>query len=60
MAKYFRMSRARTKAILGEVERAVARWRQEGHALGMSDAELAQFEAAFEHEERTAARREAR
>ena len=49
---YFRISAARAKQILKEVERAVAGWRKTGRALGMSKAELDQFEDAFEHAER--------
>ncbi|HEY2070368.1 MAG TPA: type II toxin-antitoxin system HipA family toxin [Rhizomicrobium sp.] len=54
---YFRISAARAKEILSEVERAVATWRARGRALGMSDGELDQFADAFEHAERDAARR---
>jgi serine/threonine-protein kinase HipA len=60
VAPYFRLTQERARAVLGEVERAVARWRQEGRKIGMTDAELAAFEAAFEHPERAAARRAAR
>ena len=56
-APYFRIAGPRAKTIIGEVERAVAGWRDEGHALGMTDAELERFETAFEHPEREAARR---
>jgi serine/threonine-protein kinase HipA len=54
---YFHIAKARAKEILGEVEAAVARWREEGHALGMTKDELDQFVDAFEHGERAAARR---
>ena len=57
VAPYFKISRPRTKTIIGEVERAVAGWRDEGRALGMTDAELEPFVTAFEHPERDAARR---
>jgi serine/threonine-protein kinase HipA len=50
---YFRISKQR----LGEVERAVSRWRETGSALGMSEAELDAFGRAFEHTEREAARK---
>jgi serine/threonine-protein kinase HipA len=53
----FRISPARAKEILGEVEGAVAGWRDAGRGLGMADVELDQFAEAFEHEERAAARR---
>ncbi len=55
--KYFRISSARAKQILREVEHAVSGWRKTGRALGMSSAELDQFEEAFEHSERSAAAR---
>lgn len=50
---YFQISSTRAKQILGEVERAVSGWRKTGRALGMSKAELDQFEDAFEHSERS-------
>ena len=49
---YFRLSMARAKAILGEVERAVSSWRIEGRSLGMSEGDLDEFAPAFEHRER--------
>ena len=52
---YFRISGERAKAILGEVGAAIATWREEGSALGMSNNELDAFADAFEHEERSAA-----
>jgi serine/threonine-protein kinase HipA len=54
---YFRISSTRAKAILFEVERAVAAWRDEGRAIGMTAIELDQFADAFEHAEREAVRR---
>jgi len=54
---YFRISPARAKAILNEVERTVAGWRDQGRAIGMTAIELDQFAEAFEHAERAAARR---
>jgi serine/threonine-protein kinase HipA len=53
---YFRISPARAKAILAEVEAAVAKWRKIGSEIGMSRVELDQFAEAFEHKERAAAR----
>ncbi|ODT83582.1 type II toxin-antitoxin system HipA family toxin [Phenylobacterium sp. SCN 70-31] len=53
---YFRISPARAREILGEVERAVSRWRAVGRGLGMNTAELEQFAEAFEHDQRAAAR----
>ncbi len=54
---YFRIGTARAKAILTEVEAAVATWREEGRALGMTSEDLASFADAFEHGERQAAKR---
>jgi serine/threonine-protein kinase HipA len=54
---YFRISPARAKTILSDVERAVAGWRHEGRAIAMTAIELDQFADAFEHAERAAARR---
>jgi len=56
VAPYFRIARARAKEILGEVEKAVCRWREEGRKLGLSEMELEQFVDAFEHPERDRAR----
>lgn len=56
VAPYFRISAHRALDILREVEQAVARWREQGRAIGMSELELDQFEDAFEHAERSAAR----
>ena len=52
---YFRISRDRARTILGEVEGAVASWRDAGRVLGMTAEELESFAEAFEHEERRAA-----
>jgi len=52
---YFRLSRSRAKEILRDVEQAVAGWREAGRALGMSNRELDDYAAAFEHPERQAA-----
>lgn len=55
--KYFNISLARAKTILGEVESAVSRWREVGRdEAHMSHEELAEYVAAFEHPERDAAR----
>ena len=53
---YFRIPPARAKEILGEIERAIANWRDEGQALGMTHREIEQFADAFEHPQRQAAR----
>ncbi len=57
VTNYFRITLSRAKAILADVERAVAGWRTEGKRVGMSDRELDEFADAFEHVERTAARK---
>lgn len=57
VAPYFRLDQKHARRIVGEVETAVARWRDDGRALGMSAAELDQFEDAFEHEDRELARK---
>jgi serine/threonine-protein kinase HipA len=51
---YFRILPGRAKTILSEVEEAVATWRDEGRALGMTAAEVESFSDAFEHAERQA------
>ena len=53
---YFRITQDRAKTILAKVESAVAAWRDEGRALGMTADELDAFSEAFEHEERNVAR----
>ena len=53
---YFRIPLVRAKEILGETERAISGWRDQGQALGMTHRELEQFADAFEHPERQAAR----
>lgn len=54
---YFRIADPRARAILAEVETAVAEWRSVGRELGMARYELDSFAEAFEHSERAAARR---
>ena len=54
---YFRLTVARAKAILAEVEHSVAAWRDEGRSIGMTETELDGFADAFEHDERIAAQR---
>lgn len=60
VAPYFRVAPARAKAILAEVEGAVAGWRDEGRALGMTTPELESFANAFEHSERESGRKVSR
>jgi serine/threonine-protein kinase HipA len=57
VAPYFRVDTARATTIIRDVAAAVARWREEGRALGMSTLELDQFADAFEHDERETARK---
>lgn len=54
---YFRIAPERGRTIIGEVETAVAAWREEGRALGLTGDELDGLADAFEHPEREAARR---
>jgi serine/threonine-protein kinase HipA len=54
---YFRISAPRAREILRDVEHAVSRWRPVGRSLGMTTQELDDFAEAFEHVERSAARR---
>jgi serine/threonine-protein kinase HipA len=54
---YFRITPQRAKEILGEVENAVAKWRETGKRLGMTNRELESFADAFEHQERWAAKK---
>lgn len=56
---YFRISVERAREILSRMEQAIARWRESGQALGMTDRDLDKFAEAFEHPEREAARRAA-
>lgn len=53
---YFRITAERGRALLGQAEAAVAAWREEGRALGLTDDELDGLADAFEHPEREAAR----
>lgn len=57
-AEYFRLEPDRARQALGETEAAVARWRDIGQELAMSEAELEAFEPAFEHSEREIARQQ--
>jgi serine/threonine-protein kinase HipA len=52
---YFRITPARARIILAEVEGAVAGWRDAGRTLGMTRADLDAFADAFEHGQRRAA-----
>lgn len=57
VAPYFGIESRRACALLANVERAVACWRQIGKDIGMTQLELNAFETAFEHRERLSARR---
>jgi serine/threonine-protein kinase HipA len=57
IAPYCRLAAGEARSILRKVERAVATWRKTGKALSMTARELDQFEDAFEHSERAAARK---
>jgi serine/threonine-protein kinase HipA len=57
VTRYFRITGARAKTILSEVEAAVGQWGEQGRVLGLTAAELDAFADAFEHQERAAARR---
>ena len=52
VAPYFRISRPQADSILADVEGAVARWREVGSSIGMTEPELDAFSDAFEHGER--------
>lgn len=57
VVSYFRLTLARAKAILAEVEQSVGAWREVGEALGMTASDLDSFADAFEHTERASASR---
>ena len=57
VSTYFGLSRARAAVVLGDVESAVAGWREEAVLLGMTDADIDSFADAFEHHERAVAQR---
>lgn len=54
---YFRLPLPRAKKILRRIEKAVSGWRAVGRELGLTKRELDDFEDAFEHPERAAARK---
>jgi serine/threonine-protein kinase HipA len=54
---YFRITKARAKEILSEVAHSVESWRATGQGIGMSAEELEPFVDAFEHGERSAAKK---
>jgi len=48
VASYFDLSSDEARAIVGEVESAVSRWRQEAGVVGLSKAEVERMLSAFE------------
>ena len=48
VAAHFRVKRARAESIIGEVQKAVRRWRKEATALGLSRSEQERMAPAFE------------
>ena len=58
-ARFFGLKKPEAGAIVGEVEKAVASWRQVAREATMTKAETDQFAAAFEHPERKAAQKAA-
>lgn len=54
---YFRLPLPRAKQILRDIDQAISPWRKTARALGMTNQELKAFDEAFEHPERTAAKR---
>ena len=54
---YFRITKARAREILSEVSHSVESWRTARQNIGMSDEELEPFVDAFEHAERSAAKK---
>jgi serine/threonine-protein kinase HipA len=57
IAAYCRLGKGETLKILKRVERAVSGWRKTGREIGMTEAELEPFAAAFEHRERDVVRK---
>ena len=57
IAPYCRIPREKAVAVIKEVELAVSKWRTVAKRLTMTPREIDQFADAFEHEERTAARK---
>jgi serine/threonine-protein kinase HipA len=54
---YFRITKTRAREILREVVKSVESWRTTGESIGMSAEELEPFADAFEHAERSAAKK---
>jgi serine/threonine-protein kinase HipA len=54
---YFRIPKSRAREILSEVVKSVESWRTTGQSIGMSAEELEPFVDAFEHAERSAAKK---
>jgi serine/threonine-protein kinase HipA len=56
VAGLFRVSETQTRAIVGEVSNATARWRDVARAMGLGAQQLERLEPAFEHEQSATAR----
>lgn len=54
---YFRISDAKAKDILRDIEHSLSAWRKEASNLGMTKHEIEQFAEAFEHPERIVAQK---
>ena len=57
VSPYFELEPGRTQRIAKEVAQAVALWRNEAAALGLTSAEIDRMSSAFEHDDLKAARR---
>ena len=57
VSPYFELEPGRTQRIAKEVAQAVALWRNEAAALGLTSAEVDRMSSAFEHDDLKAARR---
>jgi serine/threonine-protein kinase HipA len=57
VASYFELDAEAARAIAGEVGEAVARWRTEAGALGISESEKDRMASAFEHQDLKAAKK---
>ena len=57
VSSYFELEPGKTQRITREVAQAVAQWRNEAAALGLTSAEMDRMASAFEHDDLKAARR---
>ena len=58
-AEYFGVTRNAARAVIGELGRATACWRDTGTAIGLGAAEIDRMASAFEHQDAERARAEA-